>query len=74
MLTIFTNRVLRKMEERNLSEKDIRYVLQAGSREKASFGGEWNAIKKYRGKEIGVNFDEKDGKIIVVSAWKRKRR
>jgi len=62
------------MERRNLSEEDIRYALRVGSKEKANRGGRWNSVKKYRGKEIGVNFDERDGKTVVVSVWRRKRR
>jgi len=72
---IITNHALRKMKQWGLSEAKVLDVFNNGKKEKASFGGRWNAVRKYQGYEIGINFDRNpDGQYIIVSAWKRGRR
>lgn len=72
---IITNHALRKMKQWGLSEKTVLDVFNNGTREKASFGGRWNAVRKYPSGEVGVNFDRNpDGRYIIISCWKRGRR
>jgi hypothetical protein len=72
---IFTNHTLAKMNQWQLSEKDVLDVLNKGEIEPASCGGKWNSLRKYSGYEIGINYDKKDdGTVVIISVWKRIRR
>lgn len=72
---IFTNHALRKMKKHGLSETQALDAFNQGKTEKSSFGGRWQAVKKYSDYEVGVNYDQKqDGRYIIISAWKRGRR
>lgn len=72
---IITNHALQKMKRWNLSETQVLDAFNHGKKEKSTFGGPWNAVKKYPGYEIGVNYDQKpDGRYLIVSCWKRGRR
>lgn len=72
---IFTNHALKKMVEWHLSEVEVLNAFNGGKVENASFGGRWNVVKEYHGYEIGVNYDQKpDGRYVIISVWKRKRR
>ena len=71
----FTDKVLQKMAELNLSEKQVLDVWRTGDTEKWSNRMGFNAIKKFIGYEIGVSyFNNKDGISIFTSVWKRKGR
>lgn len=71
---IFTNRALKKLKEHGLKESYAVDVINSGEWEDSDFGGNWNAVKKYSNYEVGVNFSKEDGKIKVISVWKRNRR
>jgi len=69
------NHALGKMKAWGLSETAVLDAFNNGVEEKANFGGCWNAVRKYNGYEIGVNYDRKpDGKYIIISVWMRGRR
>jgi hypothetical protein len=70
---IFTNHALSAMGKWHLSEADVMDAFNKGETENAKFGGKWNAVRKYHGYEVGVNYDQRDGKWIIVSVWKRGR-
>lgn len=63
------------MKKQGLSETIVLDTFNTGQTEKSYYGGRWNAIKKYHGYEIGVNYNQKQsGQYVIVSVWKRGRR
>ena len=75
---IWTNNALEKLKELGLSEEYVLDAFKKGQVEKTGGKGNygrWNAVKKYRGYEIGVNYDRRpDGRWVIISVWKRNRR
>lgn len=68
---ILTNHALKKLNEHGLAKSYVSDVISTGKTEKADFGGQWNAVKAYSNYEVGVNYLKEDGKIKVISVWKR---
>lgn len=72
---IFTNLALKRMRQHGLSEAEVLDAFNHGQVEKVNWGGGKNAVKKYSGYEVGVNYGRrKDGRYVIISVWKRGRR
>jgi len=67
----FTRKCLERMNDEQLSEKDIADVFQHGQ-----LRAENMLTRTYNGYEIGMSYfrDGKTGNYIVTTVWKRERR